>query len=119
MPFPSIEIPQALIETLTYATNTGGSYDNNGQWSPGSTVTTTFNGVILPLNEKDLNFDLGGTYTRSDYKLYTTEILQNSQIITHNNSGTNESYEIQEQDDRLTFANYRKYIIRRVEDVNE
>ena len=115
MPFPKIEIPTGLTELFAYQNTTGGSYNNSGKWASGTPVIIISRGVILPLTEKDLQYDINGTYTESHYKLYTTEELENSQIITHNLL----NYEIQEQDDRLSFANYRKYIIRRVEVVNE
>ena len=115
MPFPKIKIPTGVTELITYQNTTGGSYNNSGKWVSGVSVTITFRGTILPLTEKDLQYDINGTYTENHYKLYTTEEFENSQIITHNSL----NYEIQEQDDRLSFANYRKYIIRRVEVINE
>ena len=115
MPFPNIRILPRITESISYVNVTGGSYNNSGQWIPGTSDTITFLGTILPLTDKDLEFDLGGTYTRNDYKLYTTEEFNVTQRITHNSI----NYEIQSKDDRLSFANYRRYIIRRVEDVNE
>ena len=115
MPFPSIQLPKGTTETITYENTTGGSYDNNGQWNPGSTTTETFEGTILPLTEDDLKHDLGGTYSNEAYKLYTTTELEISQIITHDSI----KYEIKEKDNRFGFTNYRDYTIVRVGDVIE
>jgi hypothetical protein len=44
--------------------------ENGGVWVPGEPTIETKNAVILPLTPKDLKYDLGGSYTRQDVKIY-------------------------------------------------
>ena len=115
MAFPSIQLPRFTTETMSYTNLTGGSYNSNGKFVPGTSNTITFNGTLLPLTDTDLKYDIGGTYTSQDYKLYCTVDFNESQIFTYDGN----RYEIQQADDRFTFANYRRYIVRRVGDVVE
>lgn len=117
MPFPSIRILPSITETLQYINITGGSYDRFGVWVDGTTETVPFKGTILPLTEEQLKRDINGDYSEESYNLYTVENFEKTQIINHPAGGFR--YEIQEKDNRLTFANYRKYIIRRVGEIIE
>jgi hypothetical protein len=45
--------------------------DNGGQWKPSPPVETAFKGVVMPLNNEDLQFLPEGAYTINAQKLYT------------------------------------------------
>lgn len=48
------------------------SQANGGQFIPGAKpAETTFKGVIMPVNNEDLQYAPAGTYTQNSHKLYT------------------------------------------------
>jgi len=115
MSFEVPAFPEFLLQDITYKENINGYYDEYGQWIKNTDTETNFKGVILPLNEEDLKLDVNGTYTKHDYKLYTKTSLSLSQNIVHNSI----TYEIQSKINYLNNTDFRRYIIRRVGDVNE
>ena len=66
------QIPAALLHTL-HELESGAvfSQETGGQWIPGTGKKTAFQGVILPVTDKDLLRDTGGTITKNTVKIYT------------------------------------------------
>lgn len=58
-----------------------GHYNNEGRWIDGSETPRTIGGIILPLNNDELQREANGTYTRKDRKVYVTEPLKEGQRI--------------------------------------
>lgn len=68
MPF----IPPGLLHTM-YELKTKGNVDQNagGQFKPSTAKKTAFEGVVLPVSDKDLRRAPEGTYTALSEKIYT------------------------------------------------
>ena len=66
-------LPKNLLHDMYEVHTEGGGYDkdNGGQWKPGTTVETKFQGVVMPLNNEDLQYVDSGTYTLNSQKVYT------------------------------------------------
>lgn len=66
------QIPRSLLHSM-YEVHTEGGYDKEqgGQWKPGTTVETAFQGVVMPLNNEDLQYIDSGSYTLNAQKVYT------------------------------------------------
>jgi len=66
-------------------TETVGHYDyaNGGEWVAGTTAWVSFEGALVPLNNRDLTYDENGTYTLDDRKLYTYNDYKIGQKIKH------------------------------------
>jgi hypothetical protein len=60
-----------------------GYYAPNGEWVPGVEISKPCEGIILPLSDDDLKYDLNGLYTLHDRKIYTTTPLKIGQQIEH------------------------------------
>lgn len=71
--FTGPNIPGQLMHDMYELRSTGGKHDmkNGGQWVPGSVERKRFKGVVLPVNDKDLMYMEGGTYTQNSRKVYT------------------------------------------------
>ena len=67
------KLPRHLLHTMYEMHTEGGGYDkeNGGQWVPGETVETPFQGIVMPLNNEDLQYADSGTYTVNAQKVYT------------------------------------------------
>ena len=67
------KLPRHLLHTMYEMHTEGGGYDkeNGGQWVPGETVETPFQGIVMPLNNEDLQYADSGTYTINAQKVYT------------------------------------------------
>lgn len=65
-------IPLGLLHDIEEL-EPGGSYDqaNGGQWKPTKPTSKTFKGVVMPVNNEDLQYAIAGTYTQNSQKLYT------------------------------------------------
>ena len=65
-------IPLGLLHDIEEL-EPGGSYDqaNGGQWKPTKPTSNTFKGVVMPVNNEDLQYAIAGTYTQNSQKLYT------------------------------------------------
>ena len=52
------QIPRSLLHSMYEVHTEGGGYDKEqgGQWKPGTTVETAFQGVVMPLNNEDLQY---------------------------------------------------------------
>ena len=59
------QIPRSLLHSMYEVHTEGGGYDKEqgGQWKPGTTVETAFQGVVMPLNNEDLQYIDSGSYT--------------------------------------------------------
>lgn len=64
-------IPLGLLHDIEEL-EPGGSYDqaNGGQWKPTKPTSKTFKGVVMPVNNEDLQHAIAGTYTQNSQKLY-------------------------------------------------
>lgn len=71
--FAQPQIPDGLLHGMYEIEIEGGfmDRDNGGQWAPGKEKRSAFRGVVLPVNDKDLIRDSGGTYTQCSEKVYT------------------------------------------------
>lgn len=58
-------------------------YDNGGELVPGTTAWVSFEGALVPMNNRDLTYDENGTYTTDDRKLYTYNDYKIGQKIKH------------------------------------
>lgn len=65
-------IPGGLLHDM-YEIQSGSGFNqaNGGQWIPGENKRVLFKGVVLPVNDKDLIRDPGGTFTQCSEKIYT------------------------------------------------
>jgi len=65
-------IPGGLLHDMyEIESGSGFSQENGGQWIPGEDKKVLFKGVVLPVNDKDLIRDTGGTFTQYSEKIYT------------------------------------------------
>ena len=67
------KIPSGLMHEMFQIMRSGGHYDphNGGQWGPGEGDKVPFQGVILPVSNKDLMREDIGTYGKNSQKVYT------------------------------------------------
>ena len=67
------KIPSGLMHEMFQIKRSGGHYDsrNGGQWVPGEEERIPFQGVILPVSNKDLMREDIGTYGKNSQKVYT------------------------------------------------
>lgn len=67
------KIPSGLMHEMFQIKRSGGYYDphNGGQWVPGEEERIPFQGVILPVSNKDLMREDIGTYGKNSQKVYT------------------------------------------------
>lgn len=66
------QIPAVLFRTLyELESRSVFSQELGGQWIPGTGKKTAFQGVVLPVTDKDLLRDAGGTITKNTVKIYT------------------------------------------------
>lgn len=58
------QIPRSLLHSMYEVHTEGGGYDKEqgGQWKPGTTVETAFQGVVMPMNNEDLQYIDSGSY---------------------------------------------------------
>lgn len=73
MNFPQPRIPGVLFHTLEHIIRTGGRHDpvRGGQWTPGEEQRVPFQGAVLPVSNKDLQYAPYGTFVGVTQKLYT------------------------------------------------
>lgn len=67
------KLPRNLLHDMYEIHQEGGGYDreNGGQWQAGEPVETKFSGIVMPLNNEDLQYLESGTYTVNAQKVYT------------------------------------------------
>lgn len=68
--FSSWELPY----TFTKPSEGYHDMENGGVWVPGEPVVIEQTAIILPLTPKDLKYDIGGSYTRQDIKIYIKSV---------------------------------------------
>ena len=66
-------LPRSLLHTMYRITKEGGRYDpeRGGQFTGGKTVEVPFQGVVMPMNNEDLQYMDSGTSTINVQKVYT------------------------------------------------
>lgn len=69
---PHPQIPRTLMHTM-YQIKSSGQYDQQagGQWAPAQEERIAFQGVVLPVSDKDLQRTPTGTYSKDSEKIYT------------------------------------------------
>lgn len=72
MDFSIPQIPVSLLHTM-YQLKSGGQYNQQtgGQWTPAQEERVAFQGVVLPVSDKDLQRTPTGTYSKDSEKIYT------------------------------------------------
>jgi len=67
------KLPRNLLHDMYEIHQEGGGYDKTrgGQWQAGEPVETKFSGIVMPLNNEDLQYLESGTYTVNAQKVYT------------------------------------------------
>lgn len=67
------QLPRNLLHEMYEVHTEGGYYDkeHGGQWKAGAIVETKFLGVVMPMNNEDLQYMDSGTYTINAQKVYT------------------------------------------------
>ena len=66
------QIPPGLLHQM-HQIRSGSKFSQaqGGQWVPGEDERVSFQGVVLPVTDKDLIRDMGGTITKDTVKIYT------------------------------------------------
>lgn len=103
-------------ETVTFTRQTKRGYRDNmngGQWVEEISDPVIMSGIVLPLGNSDLRFDVIGKYNRTDLKLYilAPQELKKDDIINYEG----ESYRIFESRDYSEYANFTQYVLRRAD----
>ena len=82
--FARPSIPLGLLHDIVAITPSETfSQANGGQFIPGAKpAETTFKGVIMPVNNEDLQYAPAGTYTQNSNKLYTRALPSASRYAT-------------------------------------
>jgi len=67
------KLPRNLLHDMYEIHQEGGGYDKarGGQWQAGEPVESKFSGIVMPLNNEDLQYLDSGTYTVNAQKVYT------------------------------------------------
>lgn len=86
---------------------TEGYYDmnNGGEWVDGASKKIRLEkDAIVPLSNDDLKFDVGGTYTHDNRKLYCYEKLEKGTIVTNTQeNGVIKTYKVLAEKDYSDF----------------
>ncbi len=87
-------------------------WDNAGRWVPGEAVTSSYEGIILPMSNDRLVYEEGGTYTNEDIRIYAEPpyTLEIGWRVEHNGR----QYLVQEEKLYDQHGGYRVYLARRV-----
>ena len=85
-------------ETITIVTGakSGGSYDNDGLWSPGATTSIEVLANVQPLNGKEILQLSEGDRTKQTLKIYSDSAIPANAIVTRNYDGL--KYEVLKRD---------------------
>lgn len=68
---------------FTYIETTEGYWKDNGDYVNGETNRIPMEGVILPLNEDDLQYAEPGSFSSEDRKIYSVVPLEKGQVILY------------------------------------
>lgn len=90
-------------------------YTKGGQWVEGApAVPIEMTGIVVPLSNEDFRFDNGGTYVRSDQKIYVRTpqtLLKNDSVIVQGIK-----YRVMDKKEyQPEYADFNIYIIRRTD----
>ena len=82
------KLPRHLLHTMYELHTEGGGYDkeNGGQWVPGETVETPFQGIVMPLNNEDQKVYTNGHTLRVGAQFrdgYDGQVYTVKQELTH------------------------------------
>ena len=108
-------IPDSIKQKLKYKLVTEGSYDDGGDYIEGGEKEVIFEGAILPLSERDMQYLPEGTYNIEDMKLYTDEDLQSNTIIETVKGVQYQIYGARKYD---IISDFKRYFMKRVDNIN-
>lgn len=92
-----------------------GYYDDRGRWVPAEPQEITAVATILPMTSMDLQFYEGGTYTTEDVKVIVAGAVDLPIGTTFERGGV--TYEIREARDYAEVADLRRYVGKRLREV--
>lgn len=69
-------LPRALLHTITLYQRTYVRDGPGGQSRPVDAPPKKFNGIVMPLSNKDLKYLPEGTYSQNSQKLYTDDDIE-------------------------------------------
>lgn len=105
----------------TRTSRTGGAYDSNGIWVPGTPTLTEHKVNVQPMSEREISFlELGGERTHDIRKVYVTDgdlysISESDTWTFQANQGMQGTYKTISVDNR-PWRNYCKIIMSRIDD---
>jgi len=107
------QIPAGLLHRM-YEVRSGSrfSQEAGGQWVPGEDERISFQGVILPVTDKDLIRDTGGTITRNTIKIYTNGHGLEAGCRVEDRDGS--AYTVTQELDHNCLHPMRRYLAERV-----
>ena len=92
-----------------------GYYDDRGRWIPAEPQEIAAVATILPLTSIDLQFYEGGAYTTEDVKVIVNGAINLPIGATFERNGV--AYEIREARDYAEVADLRRYVGKRLREV--
>lgn len=105
-------IPGGLLQDMyEIQSGSGFSQANGGQWIPGENKRIPFKGVVLPVNDKDLIRDTGGTAVQYSEKIYTNGHVLHIGARVEDSNG--EVYTITQELGHNTIHPMKRYLIER------
>lgn len=107
-PFEFADFIDEFKVPFTFTKVEEGSWQSNGDYIPGGATTVQMEGIILPLTEDDLRYSEAGSYSVKDKKIYTTDPLENGQVIEYKG----DTYTIQSFKDYSEYADVYIYLAR-------
>lgn len=114
MTFPIPKLPNGIPLITITKIGKAGDYDSTtGLWNESDSGNETFEGAVLPLTSKDMNYS-EGTYTRDDRKLYThKDDLEDNEVILV--QGKHYIIDAYDPYDGLIQTDFRRYFLKRFE----
>ncbi|MDR1465438.1 MAG: hypothetical protein LBJ11_09095 [Oscillospiraceae bacterium] len=114
MPFPTPTplIPAGLLHDIIDVRPGDGYYDmnNGGQWVQGAATEATFSGIILPIDNEDLQYNPAGTFTVNSQKLYTNgHSLRPGQTVRDTLDGT--TYTVKQELRHTPLHPMKRYVV--------
>ncbi|WP_313152071.1 hypothetical protein [Lacrimispora sp.] len=105
-------IPRGLLHDMyEIQSGSGFSQENGGQWIPGENKRVLFEGVVLPVNDKDLIRDTGGTFAQCSEKIYTNGHLLQIGARVEDSGG--EVYTVTQELGHNTIHPMKRYLVER------
>lgn len=108
------QIPAGLMHEM-YEIQSGVEFkqNNGGQYIPGKGKEEPFQGVVLPVNDKDLVRDAAGTYTHCTEKIYTNDHALRNGARVRDKDGT--IYTVVQELGHNSIHPMKRYLIERKE----